>query len=232
MPDKLLDKQVQLRRVSERVWKYTDSLYSDIENVMNKGLLSGTSAYDLSKELTQYLNEPDLYTQRQISRKLNLGEITPQQAQILRDKLLLSYGQGIFKNSQKNAFRLAATEINMAYHERDFNNRQKLPFVVGIEVQLSGQHPRPDMCNDLAGKYPPDFKFIGWHPRCLCHSISILASEVEMKKFYKENFTDFFKIKDIPESSKAWLKENGSKIKNYKTEPFWITENKKNFNLL
>ena len=53
---------------------------------------------------------------------------------------------------------------------------QQLDFILGIEVHLSNNHtclnakgePEPfyDICDELQGRYPKDFKFTGWHPLC------------------------------------------------------------------
>ncbi|MDR3245057.1 MAG: hypothetical protein LBT50_01330, partial [Prevotellaceae bacterium] len=60
-----------------------------------------------------------------------------------------------------------------------------LDFVVGIEVKLSNNHtlngvPFTDICDELKGKYPKSFKFVGWHPQCRCSALSILMTEEEI----------------------------------------------------
>jgi hypothetical protein len=65
-----------------------------------------------------------------------------------------------------------------------------MDFVVGIEIKLSNNHTllgadgKPhayyDMCDRLAGRYPKDFKFTGWHPHCRCHAEPILKTQEEM----------------------------------------------------
>lgn len=78
-------------------------------------------------------------------------------------------GRGVYRSSYKNARRLAATETNIAYMTADYERWQQLDFVVGIEIKLSNNHtlngvPFTDICDDLKGRYPKDFKFTGWHP--------------------------------------------------------------------
>ncbi len=230
MPEFLAEKEVQLKRISERVWKITDTIYNDVEILMNSGYFNGSSAHEISKELTQYLQNPQILTQSEIDNLLESGQISQYQADKLAENLYKPLAQGVYRSSIKNAFRLARTEINMAYHNRDFENRQKLPFVIGINVNLSGEHesrmPQGDMCDDLQGKYPPDFVFSGWHTACLCHTTSILAKESDLRKFYRDEKVNFDYVKGYPQNAKNWIKDNSTRINKAKSKPFWITDNK------
>ena len=84
-------------------------------------------------------------------------------------------GQGVYRSSYKNARRLAVTETNMAYHKADNERWRQLDFVLGYEVQVSGTNPNVcPLCVELAGKYPKEFEFVGWHPHCRCHAVPIM----------------------------------------------------------
>ena len=66
-----------------------------------------------------------------------------------------------------------------------------MDFVVGIEIHLSGNHtlngkPFHDICDELAGKYPKDFKFTGWHPQCRCFVTTILKTKEEREEDVKK----------------------------------------------
>lgn len=74
------------------------------------------------------------------------------------------------------AKRLARTEINNAFHERQIA-AAKRPGVLGAVWNLSGSHPRPDECNQFAegnkydlgrGVYPVDNVPGKPHPNCFC----------------------------------------------------------------
>ena len=81
--------------------------------------------------------------------------------------------------------RLARTEINMAYRSSDSETANTFDAVVGIEVHLSNNHnckgvPEGqfyDICDELQGKYPRDFKFTGWHPACYSNDSEVLTEE-------------------------------------------------------
>lgn len=221
----LSDKSVQLKRISENVWQITDTLYDDIELLMNSGFFNGQSAAEISEYLIQYLKNPQFLTEKEIQELFNDGQISGYQASKLKEEMYKPLPKGVYRSPFKNAFRLARTETNNAYHNQDYINRQKLPFVIGIRVNLSEQHPKFDMCDDLQGKYPPDFIFTSWHPQCLCHTTSILAPESELRKFYRDENPNFNYIKERPKRANEWIKSNSARINKMKSKPFWIKDN-------
>jgi hypothetical protein len=148
--------------------------------------------------------------------------------------------QGVYRSSYKNALRLARTENNMAYHSADYERWQQLDFVVGIEVMLSNNHtlngvPFTDICNDLQGKYPKNFKFTGWHPACRCFAVSILKTDEEMNadserimngEELSENSVNT--VKDLPVGFKKWVNDNADRIERAEkkgTLPYFLKDN-------
>jgi hypothetical protein len=126
-------------------------------------------------------------------------------------------GRGVYRSSYKNALRLTRTEINMAYHEQAYNRWQQLDFVVGFRVELSGAHPEKDICDELKGEYPKSFKFLGWHPQCMCHAIALIRD--------KDN-----EVNDVPDHFKKWVEDNEGRIEkanNRGTLPYFLQDNAK-----
>ena len=78
---------------------------------------------------------------------------------------------------------MTATENNMAYRTADHEAWGELDFVIGQHIQLSNNHtiknskgirvPFHDICDEMEGNYPKDFKFTGWHPFCRCFATPI-----------------------------------------------------------
>lgn len=75
------------------------------------------------------------------------------------------------------AMRLGRTELNRAFHESSKAIYQDHPWVEGVKWELSGSHPRNDICNDYAegdnfnlgrGMWPKDQVPQRPHPNCLC----------------------------------------------------------------
>lgn len=79
------------------------------------------------------------------------------------------------------AMRLARTEINNAAHATAVVNSQDKPWLTAMQWKLSGSHPRPDKCDQLArggpkgdGHYPKGSVPGKPHPQCFCFVIPVL----------------------------------------------------------
>ena len=132
-----------------------------------KAQTDGTPANRLATDLKQYLKHPDKLFRR----------VRDEHGQLQLSKRAKEFhpGQGVYRSSYKNARRLAVTETNMAYHKADNERWRQLDFVLGYEVQVSGTNPNVcPLCVELAGKYPKEFEFVGWHPHCRCHAVPIM----------------------------------------------------------
>lgn len=169
-------------------------------------------------------------------------------------------GQGVYRSSYKNARRLTATENNIAYRTADYLRYQQMDFVVGIQICLSNNHtvllqpgettsdptqqradgsPKTnavkhlvDICDDLQGRYPKDFKFTGWHPHCRCHVITILKSKDEIKQDIKRltngetvDNTSVNEVTELPKNFTEWVQNNEERLKGRATLPYFIREN-------
>ena len=145
--------------LSERIWLILDGNQEKIEQYLSAGIMTGRSAGEISRDIRKLLVDPDMM----FRRKRN--PLTDRFEESERSKAYHP-GQGKYKSSYKNALRLTATEINMAYRLSDFERRKQLPIVKGVRVNLSAAHPRPDICDSLQGPYPKGFYFSGWHPLC------------------------------------------------------------------
>ena len=152
--------------LSDRVWQYTNQYDAQIQAAIDVALIDGKSAAELSRDVRSYLVHPDTLFRRVRDERgvLHLSQ----------NAKAFHPGQGVYRSAYMNARRMAATEINMAYRTSDYMRVQQMDFVVGIEVHLSGNHNCKgippgqffDICDELQGKYPKTFKFVGWHPHC------------------------------------------------------------------
>ena len=122
----------------------------------------------------------------------------------------------------------------MAYRTADQERWKDFDFVVGQRVCLSPtNHPVADICDELKGEYPKDFKFVGWHPHCRCYVESILKSDKELKEDTRriirgEQPTDDSTnaVNDTPPNFDAWVKDNRRRIEHAKTPPYFIRDNR------
>lgn len=213
--------------LSDRVWNYAQMGKSEIEtaiaNVIGDGITKGTSAEELGRAVRQYLNNPDMMYRRY--HKLivdNAGHkrrvvrwyrrhIDENGNVTFKDEPLEKVGTGTYRSARMNSLRLMRTEINMAYHNANNERWQREPFVIGIRIWLSPEHPEYDICDELMGEYPKDFQFSGWHPACLCASAPITIQGDEKKEFYRrlmdgEDMSNYVSPNAVKTPPAAWNK--------------------------
>lgn len=161
--------------LSERVWNLTEQFGRELELAVDRALREGTPAAGLAREVKRYLLEP-----ARLYRRVQGAD-----GRLRLSKAARAYhpGAGVYRSSYMNARRLAVTETNMAYRAADAARWAKMDFVEGVEVRLSHNHNCKgvpagtfhDICDELAGVYPRDFVFVGWHPHCRCYAVPLLA---------------------------------------------------------
>lgn len=197
--------------LSARVWNIAKDFKTDVELALSVGMKDGASAARMTRDVKHLLKNPNALFRR--VRDKATGELVP-------SKAMRAYhpGRGVYKSAYKNALRLTATEGNMAYRTAEHERWQSMPFVVGITIQISNNHPQPDICNDLAGTYPKDFKFVGWHPFCRCFATPKLASVSDMQKYMEDEDSEEYKpnpedvVTEVPKGFKDWVAANSDRI--------------------
>lgn len=197
--------------LSQRVWGLSKDYKEGLEAAVSLGVSDGTSAIELSKRISKYLNDyPTL--------RKDYAERFGKAANML--------------DCEYRSARLARTEINMAYRTAEQTRWQKMDFVVGYEVKRSGRGYGCSVCESLAGKYPKDFKFVGWHPNCRCYVIPILKTEDEFWEWDGRSEVTTFsenEVKNIPDGFKRWVLDNQERIdvaKRNGTLPYFLIDNK------
>lgn len=212
--------------LSDRVWNLTTQFKQDLELGLSMGIAEGKPAREMAKDLRQYLNQPDKLFRRVREIK---GDPT---SKLKLSKAAKAYnpGRGVYRSAAKNAQRLTRTENQLAYQNSDFERWQRLPFIVGVEVKLSNRHLVYDVCNEMIGKYPPNYKFLIRHPNCLCSAIPIMASDEDYEKLEDailegKEPPEIKKIDTIPPAAVQWMKDNADRVKGWKSTPMFIQEN-------
>lgn len=212
--------------LSRRVWNLTQQFKSEMELALELGMGEGKSAAALSRDVRKYLVEPNKLFRR----------VRDKSGALRLSKASAAYhpGQGVYRSSYKNALRMTATENNIAYRTADHNRWQALPFVIGIEIHISNNHPTEDICDLFDGKrFPKDFKFTGWHPWCRCYAVSVLASQEEMDAYTTAimngedvshwKFTG--QVEKMLKEFNKWMKDNQARIENATSMPYFIKDN-------
>ena len=216
--------------LSQKVWKYTGQFKEEMELALSASLGQGDSAATVSRHVRQYLKEPDRLFRR----------VRDEEGNLKLSKRAAAYhpGRGEYRSSYKNAMRLARTETNMAYRAADCERWNDIPFVVGMEVKRSNHPFACSVCEALAGKYPKDFKFVGWHPQCRCYIVPVLADEKDRMAYHRavlngedvEGWKFEGEIAEPHAGFQKWIEENQERIGEARqrgTLPYWIKDNPK-----
>lgn len=252
--------------LSDRVWKSVLQLREEMEVAITVAVGEGKSAQKMSQDVRQYLNDPDLMFRRfryktgeeiqydedgnGIGKKIIWGKKWKKRIKnpdgtyrwIDYDRDSYKTGSGVYKSAAKNAMRVARTETNIAYRRADNARWQEMDFVLGQRIQLSGDHPKKDICDKLAGDYPKDFVFDGWHPQCFCYVTPITLPPEETAHLTEmmlngEDWRSELKrlkrgreITSYPENFKSWVRDNAENIEAARqrgTLPYFISNNQR-----
>jgi len=214
--------------LSDRVHRYTNQFQNEIEQNLFAGLNEGRSAAEMARDHLQYLQQPDKLFRR-------VKAITRSGKAILRlSKAAQEYkpGKGIYRSSRRNAMRLTRDTVNDSYRQADMNRYQTLPFVLGYEVNLSNNHPRTDICDDLKGTYPKTFVWLKWHNQCICFCTTKMASPEEFDRYQQaliDGTADNFKftggVISLPNNFDNYVANNQGKMDKWKRKPDWVLMN-------
>lgn len=203
--------------VSDKLWNQSVVYKKELEDAISCAIEKGYSAVTLSKRISKYLLD---FHSLQKDYKEKFG--TASKA----------------ADCEYRSLRLAASEINMAYRTAENKRWEQMDFVVGYEIKLSGNHnckgvPKGqyyDICDMLAGKYPKDFEWKGWHPVCRCYKIPILKTEEEFWEWDGQSTASsdsVNQVKDVPDNFKAWINDNIHRAKSWDNSPYFIRDNGK-----
>ena len=202
--------------ISDKLWNQSTLYKQELEEAISCAIQKGTSAIILSKQISKYLLD---FPQLQKDYRERFGKASRSM------------------DCEYRSIRLAASEINMAYRQAENLRWQQMDFVVGYEIKLSNNHtcngkPFQDICDILAGKYPKDFQWTGWHPLCRCYKIPILKTEEEFWEWdgrSEASTASVNEVKDVPDAFKKWVLDNQERISTAKkrnTLPYFLRDNK------
>ena len=214
--------------LSQRVWKYTGQFKEEMELALSASLGRGDSAATVSRKVRQYLQEPDRLFRR----------VRDEEGNLKLSKRAAAYhpGRGEYRSSYKNAMRMTRTEVNAAYRAADCDRWSQIDFIVGVEVKRSNHPFACSVCEALAGKYPKDFKFVGWHPQCRCYIVPVMADYDQRMAYHKavldgEDVSGWKfdgEIAEPHEGFQKWMKDNADRVEKAAekgTLPYWMKDN-------
>lgn len=198
--------------LSQKLWAQSEDYKRGLEHTLSVAIEKGMSAVALSKRVSKYLRDFDSLRKDYGSR---FGRATD------------------IHDCEYRSVRLARSEINMAYRNAEQLRWSQMDFIIGYEVKLSGNHnckgvPQGafyDICDDLKGRYPKDFKWLGWHPNCRCYVMPIIKSEERFWADEDKRGNDNDEITDVPQQFKDWVGSNIQRAKSWGHIPYFIRDN-------
>lgn len=233
--DAFVTRQREGLSLSDRVWRYTDQFKQEIELALDLGIRGGVAADRMTDYVCDYLRHPDKLFRRVRDEhgRLHLSQAAA----------AFHPGRGVYRSSYRNALRLTGTETNIAYRTADHLRWQQEDFVVGIEIELSNNHTClgtdgkahefADICDELKGRYPKEFKFTGWHPNCRCHAVPILKSDAEQGADIDRILAgdepllagdSVNAVAEPPEAFRAWVRDNADRLGD--NAPYFVRDNR------
>ena len=220
--------------LSVRIWKMEQEFQTNLEAAISCGFKEGTSAAELSRKVRECLKEP-----HKLFRRIREFDEDGNFKKWRLSKRAQGYcpGNGVYRSSYKNAMRLARTEVNMAYRQADITRWEDMDFIVGFEVKRSmSKHYSCSLCDSLAGRYPKDFPFTGWHPQCMCYIVPIFKSREEIAADDKRlmrgeepSSRSVNEVADTPAGFKKWLSSHSDYIDDARKRgklPYFLRGNK------
>lgn len=228
----LKDRKINGITLSDRVWKYTEQTKKLIEDALSLGIAQGYDKNKLALSVMEYLQNPSL-----ILIDAKRLELDPKYSDELLARIdAKNPGRGVYRSAYNNALRLARNEAHRAYLEANHERWKQYDFIIGYRIERSpGIKVFPcDVCESLKGVYPKDFKFVMWHPSCLCVCIPIIRQartriEGEEIARFKRNDNLYIlrnePITDMPSSYNKWIKENTERLINASSTPYFIRDN-------
>ncbi len=142
--------------LSKAIWKDTQKVRSDINQIIAKGIAENRSAYDIGKDLEKYINPS-------AKKPWNWGKVYP------GSKRIIDY----------NAQRLSRTLITHAYQQSLVEVCRKNPYIKGLRWEASNSGRVCPICLDRDGHIFPVDDCPLDHPNGMCTQIPVLDRSIE-----------------------------------------------------
>lgn len=145
-------------KLSDRIWNTAQSAREDMRTLIADGIARGRDVVQVARDLEQYVNK---------GAATMAGDYPG---------MLARMGKRVPKDVCYEALRLARSEMSMAFMEGTYASGRVNPAYKGVRWNLSGSHPLPDICDDLAsadlyglgpGGYPAGDEPPYPHPNCV-----------------------------------------------------------------
>lgn len=164
--------------LSGRIWRLDYFSRQGISQIIMAAMQNGQSAWDTARQLERYLGaggDCPRWTEERLQgltkEQIAAGDATG----LLRGVDCRPEGVAY------NALRLARNEIQAVHHLATDYIFARMPWVTQEQIILSPDHPKPDVCDDVAsggdggdGIYPKGTNTLPFHVLCLCYKTAVL----------------------------------------------------------
>lgn len=142
--------------LSKAIWGQSQKHAEDINKIVAAGVAANKSAYDIAKDLEQYVN-PEAH------KEWDWSKVYP----------------GTSKKVDYNAQRLARTMVSHAYQQSLLATTKYNPFVTGYKWRSAHTHRTCELCNSRDGKIFSAEELPLDHPNGLCTFLVELEGSLE-----------------------------------------------------
>lgn len=167
--------------LSARIWKIDKESQDGINAVLMRGIANGDSAWNIAKELEQFLGagaDCPRWTSTRLYGRTKADIASGDTTGLLRGDAC--NGSGV----SYNAMRLSRTEMQRAHARATDKILASQPWVTAEQIKLSPAHAGNDICDETAqggenndGVYPVLTIELPLHPNCMCLKTGVLMPE-------------------------------------------------------
>ena len=201
--DQAIDRDFLLGMPGIAVLQYADHIHFEARQVVEDLVSRRTAGFKLQDRI--YAN--GRLGVKQAADVVERGLALQMSAREIAKRVRHLYEPNVPGGQSYAAMRLGRTEINNAHHETSIRMSQSRPWVVGYKWNLSGSHPRPDICNQYAerdhdglgrGVYAKGNAPSKPHPQCLCYLTHRQEPPEEfMNKLVKGDYDDWLDERNV-----------------------------------
>lgn len=172
--------------LQRRLFRKTGADARDFERAIRRSAEAGVDAFisrsENVRELSSRLYKNHAVARGMVSRRVDLALLRGLSAREFAADVSGLIRPGTRGGVSYVATRLARTEINNAFHFSQFRYTREMPWVEGYKWNLSGSHPKLDICNTFAqrnhdgigrGVYKKGNVPGKPHPHCFCYLTTV-----------------------------------------------------------
>jgi len=188
-----MDREYLMGMPFNAIGQYADDMYFSAFQSAEDIISRRTNGFALQDRI--YRNGQA--TTMQVGKIVEQSLALQQSARQIAAKVKQFYSPNVPGGASYAAMRLGRTEINNAHHDTTIRLTEDKPWVNGYKWNLSGSHPRPDICNIYAernsGLFTKKTVPSKPHPQCLCYlTVEMDDPDEFQRRMTKGEYDDTF----------------------------------------